>query len=116
MEESFGLITEDGINCFQDVLLGSVRLTKVGRVEELTTANWAKLNFILYGGILTLTHSQLYQYCHIPTMVGFCHGGNMPASHHFHHRHHFHHHHHHHFHHYRVLLRWVVCILCGVRA
>ena len=28
---------------------------------------------------------------YIPTMVGFCHGGNMPAS----RRHHRHHHHHH---------------------
>ena len=37
--------------------------------------------FIMYGGILSLTHSHLYHYWHIPTMVGFCHGGNMPASH-----------------------------------
>ena len=29
---------------------------------------------------------------HIPTMVGFCHGGNLPES----HRHHHHHHHHNH--------------------
>ena len=30
------------------------------------------------GGILTLTYSHLY---HFPTMVGFCHSGNMPVSH-----------------------------------
>ena len=28
----------------------------LGHVEQLTTANWFKLNFIMYGGILTLTH------------------------------------------------------------
>ena len=47
-----------------------------------------KLKFIMYGGNLTLTHSHLYHYWHFPTMVGFCHGGNMPASHHHHHHHH----------------------------
>ena len=47
----------------------------LGACWTITTANWAKLNFIMYGGILTLTH--LYHYWHIPTMVGFCHGGNM---------------------------------------
>ena len=34
-----------------------------------------------YGTVMshsvTLTHSYLYHYWHIPTMVGFCHGGNM---------------------------------------
>ena len=37
--------------------------------------------FIMYGGILSLTHSHLYHYWHIPTMVGFCHGGNMLGNH-----------------------------------
>ena len=37
--------------------------------------------FFMYGGILTLTHSHLYHYWHIPTMVGFCHGGNMLGNH-----------------------------------
>ena len=41
--------------------------------------------FIMYGGILSLTHSHLYHYWHIPTMVGFCHGGNMLGNHHHHH-------------------------------
>ena len=31
----------------------------------------------MYGGNLTLTHSHLYHYWHFPTMVGFCHGGNV---------------------------------------
>ena len=26
------------------------------------------------------TDTHLYQYLHFPTMVAFCHGGNMPAS------------------------------------
>ena len=30
---------------------------------------------MVYGGFLTLTHSHLDS--HFPTMVGFCHGGNM---------------------------------------
>ena len=47
-----------------------------------------KLKFIMNGGNLTMTHSHLYHYWHFPTMVGFCHGGNMPASHHNHHHHH----------------------------
>ena len=37
--------------------------------------------FFMYGGILSLTFSHLYHYWHFHTMVGFCHGGNMPASH-----------------------------------
>ena len=36
-----------------------------------------KLKFIMYHGVI---HSQLYNW-HFPTMVGYCHGGNMPASH-----------------------------------
>ena len=40
-----------------------------------------KLKFTMNGGNLTLTHSHLYHYWHIPTMAGFCHVGNMPASH-----------------------------------
>ena len=50
--------------------------------EQFTTANWAKLNFMVG-----------FWHWHIPTMVGFCHGGNMPASHRHHHRHHVDHHH-----------------------
>ena len=100
------LWTENSINYFHDVLLGSVRLTKLvwniasyhwGWVEQLTTANWAKLNFIMYGGILTLTHSHLYHYWHFPTTVGFCHCGNMPASHGNRHPCHCRHYHHHHY-------------------
>ena len=34
----------------------------------------------MYGGILSLTHSHLYHYWHIPTMVGFCHGENMMGN------------------------------------
>ena len=33
--------------------------------------------FFMYGGILSLTYSHLYHYWHFPTMVGFCHGGNL---------------------------------------
>ena len=41
-----------------------------------------KLKFIMYGGnlILILIQSHLYNW-HFPTMVGYCHGGNMSASH-----------------------------------
>ena len=40
---------------------------------------------MVYSGFLTLTHSHLYHFRHFPTMVGFCHGGNMLGNH--HHRH-----------------------------
>ena len=43
---------------------------------------------LVYGGFLTLTHSHLNHYWHFPTMVGFCHGGNMLENHHHHHHHH----------------------------
>ena len=46
--------------------------------------------FFMYGGILSLTFSHLYHYWHFPTMVGFCHGGNVLGNH--HHHHHYHHH------------------------
>ena len=46
-----------------------------------TNDNCWKLKFIMYGGNWTLTHSHLYLYWHFPTMVGYCHGGNVPASH-----------------------------------
>ena len=35
----------------------------------------------MYGGILSLTYSHLYHYWHFPTMVGFCHGGNVLGNH-----------------------------------
>ena len=38
--------------------------------------------FFMYGGILSLTFSHLYHYWHFPTMVGFCHGGNVLGDHH----------------------------------
>ena len=34
-----------------------------------------------YGGFLTLTYSHLHHHWHFPTMVGFCHGGNMLGNH-----------------------------------
>ena len=37
--------------------------------------------FFMYGGILSLTFSHLYHYWHFPTMVGFCHGGNVLGNH-----------------------------------
>ena len=37
--------------------------------------------FFMYGGILSLTYSYLYHYWHFPTMVGFCHGGNVLGNH-----------------------------------
>ena len=37
---------------------------------------------MVYGGFLSLTHSHLHHYWHFPTMVGFCHGGNMLDNHH----------------------------------
>ena len=46
-----------------------------------TTYQCQPLKFIMNGGNLTLTHSHLFHYWHFPTMVGICHGGNMPASH-----------------------------------
>ena len=36
---------------------------------------------MVYGGFLTLTYSHLHHYWHFPTMVGFCHGGNMLSNH-----------------------------------
>ena len=36
---------------------------------------------MLYGGFLTLAHSHLHHYWQYPTMVGFCHGGNMLDNH-----------------------------------
>ena len=35
----------------------------------------------MYGGILSLTYSYLFHYWHLPTMVGFCHGGNLLGNH-----------------------------------
>ena len=40
---------------------------------------------MVYGEFLTLTYSHLHHYWHFPTMVGFCHGGNMLGNHHHHH-------------------------------
>ena len=43
---------------------------------------------MVYGGFLTLTYSHLHHYWHFPTMVGFCHGGNMLGNHYHRHPHH----------------------------
>ena len=52
--------------------------------------------FIIFinGGILSLTDSHHHHHGQKPTMVGICHGGNVPVSHHHHHHHKLHHHHH----------------------
>ena len=42
---------------------------------------------MVYGGFLTLTYSHLHHYWHFPTMVEFCHGGNMLGNHNNHHNH-----------------------------
>ena len=39
---------------------------------------------IINGGILSLTDSHHHHHGQKPTMVGICHGGNVPVSHHFH--------------------------------
>ena len=57
--------------------------------------SWAEMLCLSTGGNLplptgpswTLSCMVRFWHWHIPTMVGFCHGGNMPAS----HRHHHHH-------------------------
>ena len=36
---------------------------------------------MVLGGFLTLTHSHLHHCWHFPTIVGFCHGGNMLGNH-----------------------------------
>ena len=36
---------------------------------------------MVYGGFLTLANSHLHHYWQYPTMVGFCHGGNMLGNH-----------------------------------
>ena len=36
---------------------------------------------IFNGGILSPAYSHHIQYWQIPTMVGFCHGGNVPEGH-----------------------------------
>ena len=45
--------------------------------------------FIIFinGGILSLTDSHHNHHGQKPTMVGICHGGNVPVSHHHHHHH-----------------------------
>ena len=81
------------VNYFQYTLLGSVRLTKWAEMLRLSTG--ADLNNLPLptGPSWTLSCMVGFWHWHIPTMVGFCHGGNMPASHRHHHHHHVDHHH-----------------------
>ena len=78
--------------------------------------NWLQLwgffpsssSSLSYDVILSLVYS--HKHWQIPTLVGFCHGGNVPEGHHYHHHNHHHHHHpHHHHHHYHQAVdhwRW----------
>ena len=100
------VLLTDSKNQFVDSLNGkwiwnysdlSAKLNFFQTFISLSWPTYPQPNFIIIiinGGILSPAYSHHIHYWQIPTMVGFCHGGNLPASHDDHHHDHNHHDHH----------------------
>ena len=87
------VLLTDSKNQFVDSLNGkwiwnysdlSAKLNFFQTFISLSWPTYPQPNFIIIiinGGILSPAYSHHIHYWQIPTMVGFCHGGNLPASH-----------------------------------